>query len=325
MTVKGFLWYQGENNMHGVKGSYSKSTGYACQMPTMIKKWREEWSTVDGTTDPEAPFGLVVLPGSGGEGGANMGAMRIAQTASYGTLPNAAMPNTFLAQAYDLNDPWGDKTCYGLSCCWNRYNESACTASLAKKGFPATACNHYCDILKGTNVYMGGIHPRIKLPVGQRLAKAALAQVYGGTGPTSGATISGCAYTEGAKAMTIKFNKTLLATDTVFVQPINTTLTPMQVLTNASDFCLEPQMLCDVVYKNGSRANPCPRGNMTWQCPDGDLATALGGHGPANPYDAAWQNAPLVKGTAPGTVQLDLSSINGTVVAIRYVCFFSKR
>ena len=36
-----------------------------------------------------------------------MGAMRMAQTASYGILPNPAMPNTFLAQAYDLDDEWG--------------------------------------------------------------------------------------------------------------------------------------------------------------------------------------------------------------------------
>jgi hypothetical protein len=33
-----------------------------------------------------------------------MGAMRMAQTASYGFLPNPEMPNTFLAQAYDLDD-----------------------------------------------------------------------------------------------------------------------------------------------------------------------------------------------------------------------------
>lgn len=47
----------------------------------------------------------------GAEGGPNMGAMRWAQTGNYGVLPNVVMPNTFLAQAYDLNDPWGDKTC----------------------------------------------------------------------------------------------------------------------------------------------------------------------------------------------------------------------
>ena len=22
-----------------------------------------------------------------------------------------------------MNDPWGDKTCYGWRCCWNNYNK----------------------------------------------------------------------------------------------------------------------------------------------------------------------------------------------------------
>ena len=52
-------------------------------------------------------FGLVTLASSGTEGGPNIGAMRLAQTAGHGVLPNADMPNSFLAQAGDLQDPWG--------------------------------------------------------------------------------------------------------------------------------------------------------------------------------------------------------------------------
>ena len=37
-----------------------------------------------GTTEPEAPYGIVTLASSGSEGGPNMGAMRLAQTAGYG-------------------------------------------------------------------------------------------------------------------------------------------------------------------------------------------------------------------------------------------------
>ena len=49
-----------------------------------------------------------MLASSGSEGGPHMGAMRQAQTANYGVvLPTDAMPNTFLAQAYDLDDEWG--------------------------------------------------------------------------------------------------------------------------------------------------------------------------------------------------------------------------
>ena len=38
-----------------------------------------------------------------------MGGMRWSQTANYGVLPNPRMPNSFLAQVYDLGDPWAAK------------------------------------------------------------------------------------------------------------------------------------------------------------------------------------------------------------------------
>ena len=43
--------------------------------------------------------------------------MRWAQTGSYGTAPNPAMPNVFVAQGYDLGDPWSNDTCYGKEKC----------------------------------------------------------------------------------------------------------------------------------------------------------------------------------------------------------------
>lgn len=67
--------------------------------------------------DPVAPFGLVTLAPSGTEGGNDMGTMRWAQTGSYGVLPNPAMPRTFLAQAFDLDDPWANTTCADIHCC----------------------------------------------------------------------------------------------------------------------------------------------------------------------------------------------------------------
>jgi hypothetical protein len=76
--------------------------------------------------DPSAPFGVVTLASSGAEGAdAAMGAMRIAQTAGYGVLPSPELPNTFLAQAYDLDDAWGPaagpcfttKALGGFECC----------------------------------------------------------------------------------------------------------------------------------------------------------------------------------------------------------------
>ena len=58
----------------------------------------------------DAPFGIVTLASSGSEGGPDMGAMRLAQTAGNGVLPGppgSGMEHTFLAQAFDLDDKWG--------------------------------------------------------------------------------------------------------------------------------------------------------------------------------------------------------------------------
>ena len=94
---------QGENNMHGSPGSSQDNVGYGCMQPRMVEAWREIWSTVDGTTDPLAPFGLVTIAPSGSEGaGYHLSAFRWSQTANYGVLPNAVMPQTYVAQAYDL-------------------------------------------------------------------------------------------------------------------------------------------------------------------------------------------------------------------------------
>lgn len=102
MTVKGWVWYQGENNMGAPKGSSLENLGYSCEQRELIRGWREVWSETPGTTDPNAPFGVVTLASSGAEGAdAAMGAMRIAQTAGYGVLPSPELPNTFLAQASD--------------------------------------------------------------------------------------------------------------------------------------------------------------------------------------------------------------------------------
>ena len=61
------------------------------------------------------------------------------------------------------------------------FNDSKCVAAIQHAGLPPHACQTYCDVLHGTPVYMGGIHPRIKRPVGERLATAAYNLVYGGT------------------------------------------------------------------------------------------------------------------------------------------------
>ena len=53
--------------------------------------------------------GIVTLASSGSEGGADIGAMRLAQTAGNGVLPGVGMENTFLAQVCVCSS-----TCFSL-------------------------------------------------------------------------------------------------------------------------------------------------------------------------------------------------------------------
>ena len=118
--------YQGENNLFECActpdtagqrrctdaGYYScgnvlNSTGYACQTLNLIKQWRAVWSATKGTTSATFPFGIATLASGTDEGfPQHMASFRWAQTANHGILPNKDMPNTFVAQGYDIGDPW---------------------------------------------------------------------------------------------------------------------------------------------------------------------------------------------------------------------------
>lgn len=268
MTVKGWLWYQGENNMGGVMGNSDAGVGYSCEQQMLVDGWRQVWSETEGTTDPAAPFGLVTLANSGSEGNPGMGRMHLAQTAGYGVLPppsnSGGMINTFFAQAYDLDDEWDPTSgpCYGMSynrtsphynCCGKHANTTMCTPEWQKK------CEHACSI-QASSPSHGGIHPRSKKQVGDRLGTAAFnsAFVYGGgggggKGAATGPTLAGCAVSP--TTLTIKFNATLLQGDTLNLQKYGDSIyTPylpgyhnpsfhggsqLWVQVNASNFCVE--------------------------------------------------------------------------------------
>ena len=152
--------------MHNLFGNSLLGSGYSCLMVKLIEQWRALWSATPGTTPADAPFGLVTLAPSGTEGGASIGTMRWAQTGSYGMAPNNAMPNVFVAQAYDLNDPYHNDSCYGKVHC---HDNSPFNIS-----WNETECFGYCSSVKTTNWYMGPIHPRLKKPAGQRQPRATL-------------------------------------------------------------------------------------------------------------------------------------------------------
>jgi len=188
MTITGALYYQGENNAGALHGNSAKKAGYSCMIPRLVDLWRREWSATPGTTSPTFPFGIVTLSTGDSEGAYDIGSFRFAQTASWGALPNPDMQNTWTAQAYDLADPWyfceggkGDPGCDNCEYFDPRYNCSQ------KNIGPS-------------------IHPRLKKPVGQRLAAGALVTAYNFPGPVTGPTLSGCTYSSSASSLTLTFD-----------------------------------------------------------------------------------------------------------------------
>jgi len=98
MTVRGFLWYQGEANANWNMDKYS------CTFPTLISSWRDQFSMMSNTS-PDIFFGFVMLSTiKYGTAGTTYPRIRMHQTADYGFVPNYAMMNTFMATAVDTYD-----------------------------------------------------------------------------------------------------------------------------------------------------------------------------------------------------------------------------
>ena len=130
VSVRGFLWYQGEANM-----DYNRDL-YSCTFPAMIRDWGSKFSQVSEGTNKNAPFGFVQLSTWRWNSDYNgFPVIRWHQTADVGYVPNAKMLNVFMSSPLDTYDP--------------------------KSGYP------------------GGIHPRDKQIVAERLAFAGLNTAYG--------------------------------------------------------------------------------------------------------------------------------------------------
>jgi hypothetical protein len=94
MTTRGWMYYQGENNVYATTGSSATNSGYGCEMPRLVASWRKLWSVEPDTTPDTAVFGIVTLASMTDEGHATkMAAFRWSQTANYGVAPNPEMPN----------------------------------------------------------------------------------------------------------------------------------------------------------------------------------------------------------------------------------------
>ncbi|NWI66870.1 SIAE acetylesterase, partial [Todus mexicanus] len=106
MTLRGVAWYQGEAN------AFLHTDQYNCTFPALIADWRQAFHAGSaGQTEPLLPFGFVQLSTYRRQSPDDSFArLRWHQTADLGVVPNARMPNTFMAVAMDLGDehsPYG--------------------------------------------------------------------------------------------------------------------------------------------------------------------------------------------------------------------------
>ena len=239
MTITGWTWWQGENNLFADAGTVlpqpgaPDGTGYACLLKRMISSWRRVWSAAPDTTPAEAPFGIVQLADGTDEGwGCNMRQMHSAETANHGVVPNPDLPGTFVAAAHDLGEPWDD-ACKGAPhwCCTcaNTTRDPACGAGVDSKFDPVTKFpwliqQRQWPCLTGaqtTPQLMGGVHPSTKSLVGARLAQAAFSLHYGHSDRVAwiGPVVESCGIEAGGGTLRVNFNRSLLVGgDTVEVR-----------------------------------------------------------------------------------------------------------
>ena len=104
MTIKGSIWYQGEQNA-GYPGDYQGHNRdiYDCTFPSMINNWRQKWyEATNGDTEEMFPFGFVQLgPFTQQREHLAWPVLRWKQTANFGFVPNSVLENVFMAAAMD--------------------------------------------------------------------------------------------------------------------------------------------------------------------------------------------------------------------------------
>ena len=296
-------------------------------MQILVSSWRKVWSATPGTTDPEAPFGIASLADGTDEGfGVNMRGFRWAQTGGYGVLPNPQMPATFLADAFDLGDPWHTPLCGndGSFEGGDYVGEHCCVATGAALGPLCKAGHHGQWSLNATRDWagLGTLHPRMKKPLGKRLAQGLHATAYNGAMPVSGPVIAGCQVSADARSLVLEFNGTLLKGDGVVFNTSNTVAkedTALYVLVN--DTAFGPEWIAAVT---SNHEQPACRGGS---CPDQMHGRYLGPYSDGNEMGlsgwiavAAKHGAPSSANRASNQLVIDLSSVPAgkSISAIRY-------
>lgn len=348
MTVKGFLWYQVRHHDVAIANNCREKTTWVVSRATVsatldtVAKWLISLQPGEqiGLKPPAPPthshpLQLSLWPRAAAkvdqtwvpcDGLRSVEpvtySLTFMQTGSFGVLPSPAIPNSVIAQAYDLDDPWGPGAGPCIStewaCCegkgfWKAapYNKQTCAG---REKICAAACK--ADL---TPVAMGGIHPRDKKPLGDRLGKAFFNTWYGGNGPATGPTIAGCSLA--SNTLTITFNTTLLKGDKVIVQDYNksSTASYLEVQTDPGLFCYE------TIQKD-----PNCQSNRTYQC-ERECPSWAGGSSETNQTamqhwndSVGWQPLNITAAT-DNTITVDVTPLgNQTVTAVRYAWGLSE-
>lgn len=288
-TIKGMLWYQGENNAGTDAGNSAHGTGYGCLIAAMLAQFRRVWSATPGTTDPMFPFGFVELADGTDEGWAgNFARLRWAQTANYGVVPNPAMGNTFMAHGYDAGDPWSGGDCADAGCCVEPYVPLGPNCRGDHRGQWST---------NDTAFFMGCIHPRTKDLVARRLAQAAFATVYGGNVIAIGPVLSGC--TLAGSQLILTFNSTLLRNESVTFSPGAT---------------VEAENTALYVLVNNSLPENADAGHH-----DSSPGAYAGTYANGNEWGVrGWVPVTATRGPGPQQLTVDLSGLGARPTAVRY-------
>ena len=332
-------------------GNSMTKVGYGCDQVALVALWRKQWSS-SSATDPLAPFGIVTLASGGSEGaGYHMAHMRWSQTGNYGALPSPPMPRTFLAQAYDIGDPWsaneGAPSAHEPNCS----SVNPATGKFDPECIPIDPDAWAPEVRKiepllvnssATPIFMGGIHPRFKHEVGRRLAVALMRNI-------SGPTIAGCKMDEAS--ISVSLDPTRMGDEDVLVQPFDINVSAwsgddsstMMVCSGQLGPALANASSCAcsswAFLREANPRSPTNHGYdlAVWYCEAGPgwkpshqqiqhsvarhaSAAAVGatdgsglGWVPSrNPYEKIWQPATVTKGSHPHSLNVDLRSVNGS-------------
>ena len=205
-------------------------------VPAMVAAWRRYWSATPGTTNPLAWFGTVSLHDGGDEGdGNNAQGIRWSQTGNWGSLPSPALPNSFIAEAYDGGDVWEGWVCYDTDAPGGTKDKLCCVDRSVPLGKDCVGDHRGLYDNASTQFYMGTLHPRTKRVPSVRLAQQAWASIYAPASAllTTGPVISGC--TVRGASLVISFNATLLKNEKVVISRPNGSL-PMSAASENTGF-----------------------------------------------------------------------------------------